>query len=167
MSHMALDNIESAMVRSLLSKANIRSVATQLTALLTGRWVMVNGSGLAVLPSAGFLNSYFVCEGMRRHTGTPTDFGNAGAGYASTVYENLPAPQASGQVALGYGIFRAEVGPEGTDPEDAVTVVGDLLKVDIYGRLVRGGNSTDAVAYCEGVLRDTGGKITKLTFRAR
>lgn len=129
--------------------------------LLTGRWAILDSSGDAVVPGAVRKGLYLTLEGNRIHIGTNLEFGSSP--FDSTNSELLPAVVASNAVALAYGVFIYEVGPEGCDPLHSFTV-GDLVATDNFGRIVAasGGNELGKV---EAVTTDGDGHVTLLRVR--
>lgn len=135
--------------------------------LLTGRWAIVDASGQAVVPGggqAGKPGAYLVLEGNLGHKGTGADFSTA----TSTKSFTLPSVVQSGEIALAYGVFRYEVGPEGFDNSDVLGTpasydVGDLLTTDQYGRLVPAAGGNELVKI-EAIAVDANG-VTKATLR--
>jgi hypothetical protein len=133
--------------------------------VLTGRWFALNNAAEVILPgSSNKPGLYLAVEGNLGHKGTNLDFGNAGAGYASTVSFIYPSVQQSNECALAYGVFRYEVGPEGCDPADAGLVTDALVTVDQYGRIITAGSGDVAMGKVEAVTRDANG-VTKLVVR--
>lgn len=152
-----------AQLLSQFTNTHRRSAIRGSDELLSGRWAAIDANGQAVLPGAGSkIGLYWLLEGNRQHIGSPTDFG--GSPFPSTNFVELPAVQASNAVALVYGDFRAEVGPEGVDPAAAYNV-RDELEVDNFGRLVPLAAGVTA-AVVEAVTTDVGGNVTSLTFRS-
>jgi hypothetical protein len=130
--------------------------------ILTGRWVTINGSGLVVAPGSAAPDAlYLALEGSQIHVGSPTDFGSSP--YPSTNFNELPSVVASGQLALAYGQFIYEVGPEGCDPTHTFSV-GDLVTSDAYGRLVAAGGGNQ-IGVIESVTTDTSAHVTLLRVR--
>jgi hypothetical protein len=118
---------------------------------LTGRWALINASGEAVVPGIGHVKgAYLVLEGNLGHNGDPTDFGADTTGYASTSSFELPSVQQSGELALAYGAFRYQTGPEGCDPTQSFTVDG-YVTLDGYGRIVPAGSAGVATGKVESV----------------
>lgn len=108
-------------------------VASGVT-LFTGRWATINAAGEAVLPTAGGVG-LLVLEGNKiAKEGT-----TFGAGPTFTPAESIALPSnaaaASNSVALAYGVFRFDVGPEGFDVTGLA--VEDGLELDAAGRLVK------------------------------
>ena len=131
--------------------------------LLTGRWAAVDANGQAVVPGAGSkIGLYLVLEGNLIHIGSPTDFDTSP--FPSTNSEQLPANKASNQVALAYGVFRYEVGPEGCNPGASYSV-RDLVTSDNFGRLITTTDEELALGSVEAVTTDTSSNVTKLVIR--
>lgn len=128
--------------------------------VLTGRWVQLDANGKVTTldPTKG--GSYFVVEGNILHTGSATDF----SGATSTKYVNLPSVDAVGAIALAYGVFRVEVGPEGVLQSDANFAVGAPLYLDSSGRLITTAGSAIKVAVVESVT-GTQNAWTSITIR--
>lgn len=129
--------------------------------ILTGRWVVLDASGLAVVPGAVRKGLYLALEGNLIHIGGTADFGSSP--FASTKSEALPAVLASGALALAYGAFIYEVGPEGCDPTHTFTV-GDLVTTDNFGRIVAA-SSGNEIGKVEAVTTDGGSLVTLLRVR--
>jgi hypothetical protein len=145
------------------TQVNRRSVPIGAGALLTGRWATLDANGLAIVPGAvPVIGGYLILEGSLIHVGDETDFSGS-APYASTDSNVLPSVAASGQVALAYGVFVFEVGPEGCDPTHAFSP-GDLVTIDAYGRIIAasGGNQIGKV---EAVSTDASALVTLLRIR--
>src|SRR5271170_4941257 len=100
--------------------------------LITGRWAVINSSGLATLPAAGVGGAYLVLEGNTQPDPTVTTTIGAGPAYLPAPLVSLPSSVAAGQVALAYGVFRYAVDIEGFDP--ASLIIGSPLQVDAVGR---------------------------------
>jgi hypothetical protein len=129
-----------------------RSTAYDATAngglgLITGRWAVINSSGVATLPAAGVGGVYLVLEGNTQPDPTQTTVIGAGPGYLPSPLVTLPSSVASGQVALAYGVFRFTVDLEGFAA--ASLAVGSGLQVDAVGRLVILSGSNIRVATVE------------------
>ena len=131
---------------------------------LTGRWGVENSSGEIDLPGTNAIRGiYLILEGNLGHNGTNLQFGNAAAGFASTSSFELPSVQQSGELALAYGVFRYQVGPEGCDPLATFTV-GHYVSVDQYGRIIPSGSSEDVIGKVESVTSNASG-VTELVIR--
>jgi hypothetical protein len=131
-----------------------RSCAYDATAngnlgLITGRWAVINSSGVATLPAAGVGGAYLVLEGNTQPDPTQTTTIGSGPGYLPAPLVSLPSSVASGQVALAYGVFRFTVDIEGW--ATAGVSVGSGLQVDAVGRLVILSGSNVRVATAEAV----------------
>jgi len=129
-----------------------RSTAYDTTAnggigLITGRWAVINSSGLATLPAAGVGGVYLVLEGSTQPDPTQTTTIGAGPGFLPAPLVTLPSTVAAGQVALAYGVFRFTVDIEGF--ASASLAVGSGLQVDAVGRLVILSGSNIRVATVE------------------
>lgn len=135
------------------------------TSILSGRWVFVDSTNRVVAPGSQASGLFLALEGDLIHTGSATDFGAVGTGYASTVYSQLPSAVANNEVALAYGSFVYTVGAEGCDPAAAL-VNGALAKPDAYGRLVLASGQTDATCVILARSVDGGGNTTLLTVRS-
>jgi hypothetical protein len=132
---------------------------------LTGRWCVINASGEAVLPGNYHkVGAYLILEGNLGHNGTAEQFGNASTGFASTSSFELPSTQQSGELALAYGVFRYQVGPEGCDPTRTFTVDG-YVSIDGYGRIVPAGTGDCATGKVEAVTTDGSGNVSQLVIR--
>jgi len=142
-----------------------RSAPKDTADLLTGRWVAIGSTGKAAVPGGGAkVGLNLVIEGNKGHKGTNLEFGNAGTGYASTNYFTLPSVAQSGEVALAYGVFRYQVGPEGCDPTAHASLAVDaLVAVDAYGRIIPVGDGV-AIGKVEAISTDANG-VTLLTIR--
>lgn len=112
----------------------------------TGLWVSQNAAGEAILPaSAGQGLVSLAIEGLRKPSETATfDGSNIPSAYAS-----LPSAVAANQVAVAYGVFRFEVGPEGFTTAVESTSPGDLLYVTTAGKLDTTAGAGVAVAVVE------------------
>jgi hypothetical protein len=131
-----------------------RSTAYDTTAnggigLITGRWAIINSSGLATLPTAGIGGAYLVLEGSTQPDPTQTTTIGAGPAYLPAPLVSLPSSVAAGQVALAYGVFRYTVDIEGFDP--TALVVGSALQVDAVGRAALLSGSNIRIGTVEGV----------------
>lgn len=126
--------------------------------ILTGRWAIVdeNGEVVPVGTEAGKPGAYLVLEGNVSHKGSGADFD--GTTKESTDSFELPSVVQSHEIALAYGVFRYEVGPEGFN-NSAIPDAGDLVTTDAYGRLVAttGG---DEIAKVEAITTDDDGVVT-------
>lgn len=143
------------------TRVDRRSVPIGAGDILTGRWVALDANGLAVVPGSARKGLYLALEGNLLHVGGTADFGSSP--FASTKSVVLPAVLTSGALALAYGAFVYEVGPEGCDPAHSFTV-GDLVATDNFGRLVAasGGNE---IAKVEAVTTDGGALVTLIRVR--
>ena len=139
--------------------------AAALSVALTGRWVSLDSSGLAVAPAAAAVGVYFIYEGTHQHAGDGAAFDPGGLSTNTTAY---PTNVFAGTLALLYGNFIASVGYEGVDQADVANIIpGALLKVDTVGRLVSTNlAANNAVAKVESRVVDGAGKISSLTFRS-
>ena len=130
---------------------------------LTGRWGVINAAGEVVLPGAGPVRGcYLILEGNLGHNGTAEEF-EVSPPYMSTSSFELPSVQQSGEVALAYGVFRYEVGPEGCDPK-ANFVNDGYVQVDQWGRIVPSGTGGISIGKVESVATDANG-VTQLVIR--
>lgn len=137
--------------------------------LLTGRWCQLDANGNAAVVGtsrdlADCQGLYWIIEGTHNHIGTTAEFD--GTSKMSTNMVELPSVKAQGAVALVFGVFRGEVGPEGVDNSDHANYdAGDKLTIDQYGRLIVANGTTDLnVAVAETVTEDANG-VTSLVFR--
>lgn len=106
----------------------------------TGRWASLNSAGEAVLPTAAG-PGYLVLEGT--HEALAVD-----GSKVVTSEVALPSAVAANQVALAYGVFRAEIDTHGFIL--GTIAVGDGLELDASGRLIKLAAGV-RVATCEAV----------------
>lgn len=132
--------------------------------VLTGRWIALDTDGTVVAPGTKNVAGLYLCiEGSLGHKGTNLEFGNSGAGYASTKSFEYPSVKQSNECALAYGVFRYKVGPEGCDPA-ATFAVDDLITIDAYGRVVPATTGDETMGKVEAVATNDNG-VTELTVR--
>jgi hypothetical protein len=99
---------------------------------VSGRWISTNATGLAALPAAGSPNVSLVIEGLRAASVEATfDGSNVPSAFAS-----FSSAVAANAIAVAYGVFRFEVGPEGFATEVETALPGTALYVDAAGVLV-------------------------------
>jgi hypothetical protein len=125
-----------------LTQIPSRSVAfdTATQKLILGRWVVLDSAGKAIAPGAGNAKKggvYLVWGASHKVTDglAASDFDGAGALVDATNLHSIPDSNASGQVGLLYGIFRAAVEPVGF--VSTGLAIGDGLEIDAAGRLVK------------------------------
>jgi hypothetical protein len=113
---------------------------------LTGTWVTNNPAGEAILPTAaGQGNVSLVLEGLTVPKANATFDGNN----VPSALADLPSAVAANAIAVAYGIFRFEVGPEGFETAVESASPGALLYVATSGKLSLTAGAGVAVATVE------------------
>lgn len=113
---------------------------------LSGTWISKNAAGEAILPTAaGQGNVELVLEGLSK----PSEKATFDGSNVPSAIVDLPSAVAANQVALAYGIFRFEVGPEGFTTAVETATPGTLLYVTTAGKLDTTAGAGIAVAVVE------------------